>query len=376
MVDEISLGEGTVFRPRYDAPERDLDRLQDIVVDLAQDGKVTRVPGQSLYDSHIRALFEKVLDGYVARGLYDALEAHLTHGEVYNTWPYEGDLARWRQLAEAGQTQRVVRLWRAHLACVKANYWYLISERNAGYRKPAFSEMSDASDRNSYAALIRKIPRAKADVLGLMAFARHWFEGMDVPQAQLDRLAADRAEVEAEERRLPVGKPDPRAMDLDVFWEVIGTPGEESLPVQVEAVAARLERFKVTAIKKFDKQLQEHHRAAHRTDIWALAYLLCDGCSDDSFAAFRCWLMLQGRAVFEDTLATPDAFDVARFRTQFEGALALLDVPLLAHEARSGKAMTRKFVPVGALQGADVSERGFASLLPGVAARVEETRAP
>ncbi|MEL6211002.1 MAG: DUF4240 domain-containing protein, partial [Pseudomonadota bacterium] len=120
----------------------------------------------------------------------------------------------------------------------------------------------------------------------------------------------------------------------------------------------------------FDTHLQTLHAAAYRQDLWALAYLLKGGCSDDSFAAFRCWLILQGKAAFEDTLADPDSVDIARFSSDFDGALALLDAPLLAYEARSGKAMKRKILRVGPLVGNDPGEDAYERLLPRVAAQL------
>lgn len=368
--DEIAVIDGVYFKPRYDNPTKDEDRLREIVVELLHSGKIKQQAGTNLHDSHVYPAFQKVLEGYFARGLYAQLEAHFTVPGGYTLWPHEHELAWWRKFAEAGQTQRVVRMWRNHISGRKTDFWYRIAERKAGYRKPKFSGSSDASDRNSYNNLIAQIPRIKEDILGNMAFARHWFERMDVPHAQLEQLAADRAEIEAEERRRPTGKPDPRAMDYDIFWEVIGLPGEDGVTAQIESITTRLERFKATAIKTFDKYLQDLHRSTYRDDIWALAFLLNDGCSDDSFEAFRCWLILQGREAFETTLSDPNAFDVSVFSTHFEGALPLLDASLLAYESRTGKTMARKSLTVENLSDVQLSEEDFADLLPSVAARL------
>ncbi len=369
MHDEIAVIDGEFFKPRYDTPGKDEDRLREVVAELFHAGKIKRHAGTSLDDSHVHPAFQHVLEGYFARGLYDQLEAHFT-APGYSVWPHERELAWWRKFAEAGQTQRAVRLWRTHLSGRKSDFWFRIAERKAGYIQPKYTGMSDASDRDSYNDLIAQIPRIKEDILGNMAFARHWFERMDVPEAHLRQLAADRAEIEAEERRRPTGKPDPRTMDLDVFWEVIGSPGDEGVISQIENIATRLERFKATAIKAFDKHLQELHRSTYRDDIWALAFLLNDGCSDDSFDAFRCWLILQGREAFETTLDDPNAFDINLFSTHFEGSLPLLDTSLLAFEARTGKSMARKFLTVEKLLNHELTEEAFANLLPGVAGRL------
>lgn len=178
MHDEIDIVEGEFFRPRYDTPANDRDRLTEVVVELFHAGKIRRQAGMSLDDSHVHPAFQQVLEGYFERGLYAQLEAHFTVPGGYGAWPYEGELIWWRKFAEAGQTQRAVRLWRSHLAGRKSDFWYRIAERKAGYSKPKYSGSSDASDRSSYNNLIAQIPRIKEDVLGNMAFARHWFEAM------------------------------------------------------------------------------------------------------------------------------------------------------------------------------------------------------
>ncbi|TYB52801.1 DUF4240 domain-containing protein, partial [Nonomuraea sp. PA05] len=47
--------------------------------------------------------------------------------------------------------------------------------------------------------------------------------------------------------------------------------------------------------------------AAHRADLWGAAYLINGGCSDDGFEYFRCWLVGQGREVYEAALDDPDS---------------------------------------------------------------------
>ena len=125
MQDEIPITENAAFRPRYDTLDKDWDRLMEHCVELLHQGVITREPGRALNDTHIAPAFEKVIDGYFARARYAELEAYFTSSEVYATWPFEGELATWRRLAEAGQTARVVRLWRAHIACLKQNFWLL-----------------------------------------------------------------------------------------------------------------------------------------------------------------------------------------------------------------------------------------------------------
>jgi hypothetical protein len=45
---------------------------------------------------------------------------------------------------------------------------------------------------------------------------------------------------------------------------------------------------------------------SYRSPLWAAAYVINGGCSDDGFDYFRGWLILQGREVFERVVADPD----------------------------------------------------------------------
>jgi hypothetical protein len=44
----------------------------------------------------------------------------------------------------------------------------------------------------------------------------------------------------------------------------------------------------------------------YRWDLWAAAYLMRGGCSDDGFDYFRGWLIAQGRTFWERAVADPD----------------------------------------------------------------------
>lgn len=60
---------------------------------------------------------------------------------------------------------------------------------------------------------------------------------------------------------------------------------------------------------------------SYRAPLWAAAYVINGGCSDDGFDYFRGWLIMQGREVFEQVLADPEA---------------LADNPTVCHAAPEG----------------------------------------
>src|SRR5579871_6384529 len=88
-----------------------------------------------------------------------------------------------------------------------------------------------------------------------------------------------------------------RAMDADYFWGVIeaaqvsARPGKPFHEVLTDLLAARTEQEILDYQDKFD----EAQQALYRWDVWAAAYLIGGGCSDDSFMDFRAGLIAQGR---------------------------------------------------------------------------------
>ncbi len=88
-------------------------------------------------------------------------------------------------------------------------------------------------------------------------------------------------------------KPDPSAMTEDLFWEIIEIVDDVD---PIEAMISRLSDFKSSAIKSWDKMLWAEMDRLYRTDLWAVAYLLGGGCSDDDFEDFRSSLIKRGRA--------------------------------------------------------------------------------
>ena len=97
-------------------------------------------------------------------------------------------------------------------------------------------------------------------------------------------------------------------MDADDFWELIETArasavaGRAFHDVLAGLLAARTEQEILEYQEKFD----EAHQALYRWDVWAAAYLIGGGCSDDSFIDFRAGLIAQGRGWYQKAADSPD----------------------------------------------------------------------
>ncbi|GGT01785.1 DUF4240 domain-containing protein [Streptomyces cinerochromogenes] len=109
-------------------------------------------------------------------------------------------------------------------------------------------------------------------------------------------------------------------MDETEFWELIDSSREaaEGDPEeQADALLERLLQLDPELVLDFARHFEARYNRAYRWDLWGAAWLLLDGCSDDAFDFFRCWLIGQGREVFEGALHEPDA--LAGLLGEFDG---------------------------------------------------------
>jgi len=103
-------------------------------------------------------------------------------------------------------------------------------------------------------------------------------------------------------RGRPGGHPPPARgpIDLEEFWGIMErAPTPEDLHAQLSSLSEK------------DLAAFEHHYEAaffgsYDWGVWAAAYVIDAGCSDDGFDYFRAYLISLGREVFTAALADPD----------------------------------------------------------------------
>lgn len=157
--------------------------------------------------------------------------------------------------------------------------------------------------------------------------------------------------------------------DVD-FWRVIesarrATGAEADGEEFAETLAERLGSLAPEQIESFARDLSKRLDEANTWDLWAAAYVMNGGCSDDGFLYFRAWLIAQGRKVFERAVADPDSLAGARLRYCEEGEYELedlLEVPARAYEHATGTAMPQSPQPTGAPRGRRFREGDEAEL--------------
>ncbi|MGW2449121.1 DUF4240 domain-containing protein [Streptomyces sp. NPDC001675] len=101
-------------------------------------------------------------------------------------------------------------------------------------------------------------------------------------------------------------------MNTVQFWQLIAAARcqafdpDESEMVAREATSLLASR-PIKEIVAAQQVLWDLMAESYSNPLWAAAYIINGGCSDDGFDYFRGWLIAQGREVFEGVVADPDA---------------------------------------------------------------------
>ena len=126
-------------------------------------------------------------------------------------------------------------------------------------------------------------------------------------------------------------------MTQDHFWTIVAdtcrsdpTATEEWDALLVDALA----ELAANEIVEWNHIFDDLANMAYRTDLWAAAYTINGGASDDGFYYFRCWLIGMGKTVYENAIADPDSLaDVATPDWYAEGIDAEAEIYAAAHHA-------------------------------------------
>lgn len=130
-------------------------------------------------------------------------------------------------------------------------------------------------------------------------------------------------------------------MDKNKFWELIQTSfkeGKWSTDKQMGILIKRLSNFSQEEILKFAAIYNVYDKEAYKKKLWAAAYVMNGGCSDDCFDYFRGWLISRGEEPYLNALEDPDSLidlDIAPDCDNFENE-AMLSVPLIAFNKNIG----------------------------------------
>ncbi|MFE9125090.1 DUF4240 domain-containing protein [Streptomyces sp. NPDC007148] len=94
-------------------------------------------------------------------------------------------------------------------------------------------------------------------------------------------------------------------MDTEAFWRVLDVAKDGDKPLDV-AVVDHLSALSPGEILAFEYQFSRLRKAVYRWDVWAAAYLIASGCSDDRFSDFTAGVVALGHEWYEQVAAHPD----------------------------------------------------------------------
>lgn len=93
------------------------------------------------------------------------------------------------------------------------------------------------------------------------------------------------------------------------FWNLIERAKRKAsgdIEEQAEILKEILAERPVEDIVEFGRILEYFHSLSYTSDLWAAAYIIQGGCSDDMFDYFRAWLIAQGKDIFEKAMKNPE----------------------------------------------------------------------
>ncbi|MFE9765996.1 DUF4240 domain-containing protein [Streptomyces sp. NPDC005808] len=101
-------------------------------------------------------------------------------------------------------------------------------------------------------------------------------------------------------------------MNKEQFWTLIEKAREHVPDTRdgsdiADCASALLARRSAQEIIAAQQTLWDLMADSYQSPLWAAAYVVNGGCSDDGFDYFRGWLIAQGRTTFERVLTAPDA---------------------------------------------------------------------
>jgi hypothetical protein len=130
-------------------------------------------------------------------------------------------------------------------------------------------------------------------------------------------------------------------MNTDDFWSLIEESRDEGAGSEqaAEALLLRLKNMIPEEILEFQSHLDERMVETYRWDLWAVAYIVGGGCSDDSFEYFRGWLITQGREFYETAMMDPELAANGMDPGEVYECEDILYVPARAYEQVKGEPM-------------------------------------
>jgi predicted DNA-binding WGR domain protein len=132
-------------------------------------------------------------------------------------------------------------------------------------------------------------------------------------------------------------------MTETMFWQLIDKCKEKGKDSdeQMEWLMAQLSKRPVKDIIMFDFILNKYYSKSYTSDLWAAAYIIMGGCSDDCFDYFRAFLLYLGKEPYEAAIKNPETLmpylKLIEEQDEMPQLEELLSVACEAYEEKTGQ---------------------------------------
>ncbi|MCC7358567.1 MAG: DUF4240 domain-containing protein [Anaerolineales bacterium] len=143
-------------------------------------------------------------------------------------------------------------------------------------------------------------------------------------------------------------------MNRELFWQLIedSRAAADGDPyAQGQHLTAALAEMTLEDIAEFDALAHDLQDQAYSAELWEAFYVIEPGCNEDGFAAWRQWLIGQGRRAFERALLEPDTLAEVVPADQESGFELLLGVADEAYAQLTGDNLPLTLRPARPLRG-------------------------
>ena len=96
-------------------------------------------------------------------------------------------------------------------------------------------------------------------------------------------------------------------MDKTRFWQLIEATYNDDEGFHNDNLKAKLIELGTEQVVAFGEIYDGYLAPTYRWDLWAVAYIINGGCSDDCFEDFRSMLIRRGREFYTAMMADPEA---------------------------------------------------------------------
>ena len=93
----------------------------------------------------------------------------------------------------------------------------------------------------------------------------------------------------------------------DWFWQIVDASSDKDEDAQIARFRGTLDKLSDQDLVDFISLYWAVDSELYTMRLWAAAYLINGGASDDGFTDFRAWLIARGRLITERALADPDS---------------------------------------------------------------------